>query len=373
MTKEELAESLGKILYKANCKIIKSVVDAIDDVLKDETSRTDLEKINWHYPSGRIKKALAEALKESRELMDTSFVYAAAEEHDAMVVAGGILLAEKLSKSSVNYSEATATMVMRAKENAEREITLALTKPVFVDIGPALTRFESPTHYYNRVVTQAISDVKSGKISHQKTVSNACKALTKSGMRYVQYQSGKVSRVDVAVRRAVMTELSHMQMDFAFENAATLETDLFEVDAHSGARPTHQVWQGRVYTKMELETVCGLGTPTGLKGVNCYHQIQPYTKNSKRTWTDEELARMHAEDNRLKTFGGKEYTTYQARQKQRQMEAAMRIQRERMELDPYIDLSAARNKYSAMRRNYKAFSKAMGEKTHFDRVYTGTI
>lgn len=373
MTKEELAESLGKILYKANCKVIKSVVDAIDDVLKDETSRTDLEKINWHYPSGRIKKALAEALKKSRELMDTSFVYAAAEEHDAMVVAGGILLAEKLSKSSVNYSEATATMVMRAKENAEREITLALTKPVFVDVGPALTRFESPTHYYNRVVTQAISDVKNGRVSRQKAVSDACRTLTRSGMRYVNYQSGHTNRIDVAVSRALQSELTHLQGDFAFENAAILGTDLFEVDAHSGARPTHQVWQGKVYTMEELETICGLGDILGLKGVNCHHQFKPYIKGSKRAWTDAELAKMHAEDNRLKTFGGKEYTTYQARQKQRQMEASMRIQRERIALDPYIDQEKAKAKYSAMRMNYKAFSRAMGEKTHFDRVYTGTI
>ena len=373
MTRDQLAEYLEKHLRLTSHTVIMQLVNAIDRALLDaETGVSELELINRHNPSRQIEKALRKALRACNAKVEQEFIHAIEHENN-IEAAAAVTVAALLMPSSKHYSQALADKVTLSQRTVQREITTALTKPGFVELTPAWVRFESPNGFYNRVVTQAISDVKNGRGSRQKAVSDACRTLTRSGMRYVNYQSGHTNRIDVAVSRALQSELTHLQGDFAFENAAILGTDLFEVDAHSGARPTHQVWQGKVYTMEELETVCGLGDILGLKGVNCHHQFKPYIKGSKRAWTDAELAKMHAEDNRLKTFGGKEYTTYQARQKQRQMEASMRIQRERIALDPYIDQEKAKAKYSAMRRNYKAFSKAMGEKTHFDRVYTGTI
>lgn len=37
------------------------------------------------------------------------------------------------------------------------------------------------------------------------------------------------------------------------DNAKELGTDYFEVTWHSGARPSHQEWQGKVYSKKSLK------------------------------------------------------------------------------------------------------------------------
>lgn len=61
-----------------------------------------------------------------------------------------------------------------------------------------------------------------------------------------------------------------------------------------------------------------------------YHAFIPGI--SVRTYTDEQLDQMNAEEAKVKEWKGKEYNVYQATQKQRQMETAMRAQREKVQL-----------------------------------------
>ena len=61
-----------------------------------------------------------------------------------------------------------------------------------------------------------------------------------------------------------MTAVSQITGKISEYNAQKLGTEYFEVEWHAGARPTHAVWQGRVWSKEQLYSVCGLGTVTGL-------------------------------------------------------------------------------------------------------------
>lgn len=158
-------------------------------------------------------------------------------------------------------------------------------------------------------------------------------------------------------------------------NADKLGTEYFEVAWHAGARPTHAVWQGKVWSKEQLVTVCGLGSVTGLEGVNCYHERYPFIPGiSERNWTDEWLEKKNQEENTPKEYGGKQYTVYEAKQKQRQMETAMRAQREKVKLlqkggaDP-DDVMLARAKYQGQLNEYSKFSRKMGLKEERERIY----
>lgn len=72
---------------------------------------------------------------------------------------------------------------------------------------------------------------------------------------------------------------------------------------------------------------------TGLEGINCYHERYPFFPGiSERNWSDEWLEEQNRKENTPKEFKGKEYTTYEAKQRQRQMETAMRAQREKVQL-----------------------------------------
>lgn len=88
-------------------------------------------------------------------------------------------------------------------------------------------------------------------------------------------------------------------------NAQRLGTQYFEVTWHAGARPDHAVWQGKVYTKEQLTTKCGLGTGPGLLGWNCCHTYYPFIPGiSERLYTDEWLAEQNAREATPKRFRG---------------------------------------------------------------------
>lgn len=190
--------------------------------------------------------------------------------------------------------------------------------------------------------------------------------MTASGVRWIDYESGVHNRVDVAARRAVLTGFRQVQGKINEQVAAELKTDYYEVTWHGGARPEHQKWQGKVYTMRELRTVCGLGTVTGLKGANCYHDYRPFIPDvSTRTYTDEQLEQMNAAENRKRTYNGREYNTYEALQQQRKLETTMRKYRQDIKLlkeggadEEEIILKKAR--YQGVMQTYKDFSKKMG-------------
>ncbi len=65
-----------------------------------------------------------------------------------------------------------------------------------------------------------------------------------------------------------------------------------------------------------------------IKVWNCYHDYLPFVPGaSVRTYSDEQLERLNAAENEPKVYYGKEYTTYEALQRQRQLETNMRAQR----------------------------------------------
>jgi len=176
-------------------------------------------------------------------------------------------------------------------------------------------------------------------------------------------------------RRAVMTGLTWLSGKIAEYNAEKLGTEYFEMEWHAGARPTHTIWQGRVWSQQQLYDVCGLGTVTGLCGANCYHTYFPFVPGvSVRTYTDDWLDEQNRKESEPTEFRGKEYTLYEAKQRQRQMETAMRAQREKVQLlqkggaDP-DDVMLAKCKYQGQLDEYARFSNKMGLKQERERIY----
>ena len=231
------------------------------------------------------------------------------------------------------------------------------------------------TQYYQRTLDAAILDITSGAFDYNSVLKRTVNSLTRSGIRVIDYASGYSSRVAVAARRAVMTGISQMTGKVAEENAAKLGTEYFEVAWHANARPSHRSWQGKVWSKEQLVTVCGLGSVTGLCGVNCYHEYYPFFPGiSERNWTDEWLREQNAKEDIKREFKGKEYTAYEATQKQRQMETAMRAQRQKVKMlqqggaDP-DDVVIAKAKYQAQLQEYKSFCKGMDLTPQMERVY----
>ena len=245
----------------------------------------------------------------------------------------------------------------------------------YLDYGDGKRILTPLAQVYQGFLDAACMDIVSGAFDYNSVLRRVVTQLTNSGLRQIDYVSGRANRIDVAARRAIMTGMSQITGKITDYNAEKLGADHFEVAWHSGARPTHAVWQGKVWTREQLVNVCGLGSATGLLGVNCYHEYYPFFPGiSERNWTDEWLEEKKRQENIPKTFGGKEYTLYEAKQQQRKMETAMRAQREKVKLletgnaDP-DDVMLARAKYQGQLNEYSRFCKKMGLTEERERIY----
>lgn len=228
--------------------------------------------------------------------------------------------------------------------------------------------------YYRDTLDAAMWDIHSGGFDYQTVLMRTIREMTNSGLRWIDYESGWHNRVDVAARRAVMTGFRQIQGKINEQVAEQLHTDQYETTAHVGARPTHQPWQGRVWTMQQLIDVCGLGDILGLHGINCYHDYRAFPPGSVQTYTDDQLDEMARKENTPKVYNGKSYTTYEALQQQRKMETAMRATRQQIKLmqeggasEQEIMLKKA--KYQGQMQAYKAFSEKMGLPEQMKRVY----
>ena len=128
------------------------------------------------------------------------------------------------------------------------------------------------------------------------TLDDACwyasKALARKGLTIATYNGPTATNIsmDAAVRRNVVTSVAQATAEMSKGMAQDLGFDLVQTSAHVGARPQHQLWQGKVFSlsgKSDKYPALsapqeaggtGYGTAEGLCGCNCRHHFFPYAE-----------------------------------------------------------------------------------------------
>lgn len=275
------------------------------------------------------------------------------------------------------------------QQSTEELFNITKSTGFMVDTGNGSKVFTPLSEIYNGYLDDAINGMINGAYDYNTLTRKMVSQMTASGLRTghqfkdggsdygVDYASGHHNRIDVAARRALLTGFGQVAGHVTDLNAQRLGTNYFEVSWHGGSRPSHALWQGRVFSKEELRSVCGLGQGGGLLGWNCRHTYYPFIPGvSQRQYSDEWLEQKAAEEAKERTFRGRSYNAYQATQKQRQMETAMRAYRERVQLlrkagAEKDTITTAQCKYQAALDEYHEFSRKMRLPEQMERVYTG--
>ncbi len=324
------------------------------------------------YSSAEIEDAIKKALNATYPEMFELYDRVAQQEY-----VRNKKLYEQINDRFIPYKDnhGLQQWISAVKGQTEKTMkNLTGTLGVVDNIGGQLT-FLPLASYCQKTLDAAVYDIASGAFDYNSVLKRTVNTLAKSGIRTIDYAGGHSSRLPVAVRRAVMTGLSQITGKIAEMDAEELGTDYFEIDWHEGARPSHRAWQGKVWSKDELVSVCGLGTVAGLKGANCYHGYYPFLPGiSERMHTDQWLAAQNRLEDTPRAYRGKDYTAYEARQKQRQMETSMRAQRQKVRMledgrADRQDIIIAKARYQGQLAEYRQFSDAMKLKPHMERVY----
>ena len=214
--------------------------------------------------------------------------------------------------------------------------------------------------------------ISTGALDYNTAIRRAVDDLADT-MPYITYPSGHTDTLEVAARRAVLTGVNQTCAKLQLKRMEEMGCEFVEVTAHEGARPTHAVWQGRVYHRggavvqdgeryEDFETATGYGTGPGLCGWNCRHNFYPfYPGVSVRNYTDERLAELDA---RNIPYGGGLYTRYEIAQMQRALERRVRKYKRRYlaETAAGVDAGQSAAKLKAARQQLSAFLEETGER-----------
>ena len=306
-----LKKNIGRILAKYDKAIVKQIIDIFTDALK--TNARNDNRI-FKAATGRTVSA-----PNAQQMLST------------------------IQKCHSDLSRLTLT-------------TAATTEPQFVQQA-------------NRVYMQT----QSGAFDYDTAMKSAANELAKRGITAVQYENGRpVTRtIESAVRMNILTSVNQTAANQTLSNAEELGVEKFEVTAHIGARPEHEAWQGKIYTKQQLYTVCELGSVTGLCGINCKHSFYPYFEGMAEHYTENELDEMASEKVQ---YNGQTMTRYEGEQKLRGIERNIRhYKREALTQEAAgVDNTKARRKLGEWQAAARDFTKQTGIARDSAREYVGT-
>lgn len=361
---EKLAAKIGNIFSRLEVRIMKDIIRRIkENGFVTASADWQISRLKQLGESEQtIKQLIQDALGASDEELERIFSDEVYEQYYGHAHAYELA---NMQQVPLEENEALQRTVEAMKEQLRGEYRNLTGSMGFAFRGAGgKLQYSSLANAYRTIMDNAVADITSGAFDYNTVLKRTVSDLTSSGLRWIDYDSGRRDRVDVAARRAVLTGFRQVQGKINEQVAAELHTDMYEVSYHVGARPSHQPWQGKVWSMEQLKSICGLGSVTGLCGANCYHDYKPFPPGSVRTYTDDQLAEMAKKENATKQYNGREYNTYEALQQQRKMERVMRAQREKIKLleeggaDP-DDIILAKARYQGQMQTYRDFSKKM--------------
>lgn len=253
--------------------------------------------------------------------------------------------------------------------------------------------------FLNQELDRVTLNVTAGTQTYTQSIRQTVTTMKNSGLRDIDYSGGVSNRVDVAVRRAVMTGINKVMLEHADEHARQLGTTFFEITWHSGHRPSHG-WGGMRYSDVPTDVIDIQTGKTflmaeklfekyggGILGEwNCRHNKYPIDEFEPPLYTRSELTKKEQQEKETTPFKGVEYTPYTAGQRMRELEREMRALRAEGMLskaqyetlrktasaadlkdleNPYTE---SRLRYRVLRAEYADFAEMMGLKTQFERV-----
>lgn len=309
-------------------EMVKLYRQVEDDILADMARR--ISTYDYYIPSAEhqrqklremgmlqsdILKTLSEKTGRTEELLKSMTLKA---------VTDSLTYDQKIYMSAglVDKGAAIVTDGIKSVVNSGYAMTAGLFKNI------TRTTANTATKQFENALDRAWLQVRSGAFDYNTAIRRAVKDLSAQGIQSIRYPSGHVDTLEVAVRRAVLTGVNQSTLKAQWAKADEVGCDLVEVSAHAGARPTHAVWQGGIYSRSgesdkypDFISSTDYGEGDGLGGWNCRHNFRPYIDGQPRTYSPELLSSYEAKDI---SYNGKKYTEYEASQIQRHIERNIR-------------------------------------------------
>lgn len=343
---EEIAEQLHSEIIRKMVYRIMLRIGRGEDYLLTATDKWQIETLQQAgYLLEDIQKEIAKYTKlqqeEIKEAMEDSGVKAL--EYDDKIYRDVGLSPVPLTQSPqlVRIMQRNYDATMGEWNNFTRTMALEAQKNFIYQVDKA----------YNLVST--------GAMSYTEAVRDVVNSIISEGAT-IKYATGHEDTIETATLRAVRTGISQATSQIQMARAKEMGAEKAIVSSHLGARPSHQVWQGKVFTLEELkstnEGMPALGTVTGLCGVNCRHSWSVWYDGM-----DNPFEQYDSEENRKQ---------YEKEQRQRTLERRIRnTKREVIGLKEAVDTAPSEQARFANYMDYQRKSALLAKQNKAYRDY----
>lgn len=220
---------------------------------------------------------------------------------------------------------------------------------------------------------RAYNLVSTGALSYTQAVSEVIDNVASEGV-VVEYESGRTDTLETATLRAVRTGISQAAAQIQIARMDEMGIDLVVTSSHLGARPSHQVWQGQIFSRTgtkypDFVTETGYGTVTGLCGVNCRHSFSPYFEgmdNPFEQYDSEENLQQYKNEQRQRLLERRIRQTKRRVMSKKEAVESCKDEKLKFELD--LDYQKASNLLMKQNEMYHEFCKKYNLKPLQDRL-----
>lgn len=252
-------------------------------------------------------------------------------------------------------------------------------------------RFVGLRETYNDLLEEALLNVGQGKETFDASMKRILKDIGQSGLKTVNYESGRNVRLDSVVRMHLKSRLRELHNENQKIYGEEFGADGVEISVHLNPAIDHEQAQGRQFSNEEYERLNNGLEAKDYKGrtytldhdakngfrpiseLNCYHYIFSIVLGvSNPTYSDEQLKDIIDRNNEGFEYKGKHYTNYEGTQIQRNYEKAIREQKDIQILARESDnkelVTDAQSKITKLTKEYHELSKVSGLPTKNKRL-----
>lgn len=253
------------------------------------------------------------------------------------------------NKAIKMQTEALSRMAQNEVYNFSRANVLGYT--IADDQGNLI--FKGLRETYNDLLDTALMNVSQGKETFDSSMSRIMQSVGESGLKTLDFESGRSIRLDSAVRMHLKGRLRELQNENQKIMGEQFDYDGWEISVHENPAPDHEDAQGRQFRIEEYDKLQSDGVATDTTGkeinmhlelkngesalsfrpiseYNCYHVARSIVIGvSKPRYTEEQLQQIKDKNNKGFDFDGKHYKTlYEGTQMQRRIETEIRRQKD---------------------------------------------
>lgn len=244
---------------------------------------------------------------------------------------------------------------------------------------------------YNRVLDEAVLNVGTGVDTFDNAMSKIMKDVGGSGLKTVDYASGRSIRLDSAARMHLKGALRTLHNEIQKQVGEEFDFDGYEISVHSNPAVDHEKTQGRQFSIEEYEKLNNGLEAKDYKGntytldhdhkngfrpistMNCYHYVFSIVLGvNKPEYSEEQLQKIIDDNDKGAIIDGKHYTNYEITQLQRSFERKIRKQKDIQILSKASGnkelVKESQDRITQLTNKYKEISKISGLPTRMDRL-----